>query len=386
MGAVGGNRKGRRRRFGAIRKLPSGRYQVRYLVPETGLMRSAPQTFGTVTDADVWLTVTEAEMHKGTWIDPDAGRVPLGEYAARWIAERPGLAPRTVSLYSRLLAKHIEPKLGAVDLVDLTPARIRTWRKGLLDNGVGPVTVAKCYRLLRSVLSTAVEDDELIRRNPCRIKGAGGGHAGTPGCHARAGAGASGGDAVAVAGAGAAGRVIQSPVGRADGADPGRPRPRRPAGPGGAVRLRGRWPHGGRAYEVEGGCTDRGLPAGVIPVLRAHLAEYSEKSGAGRVFVGVHGATMRRSNFAPMWAKAIKRAGLAPGFRFHDLRHTGNTWAAGSGANLRELMERMGHSSTRAALIYLHAASDGHERIAEGIDRKMTPEQDDSGADEGEPA
>ena len=128
------------------------------------------------------------------------------------------------------------------------------------------------------------------------------------------------------------------------------------------------------------------LPAGVIPVLRAHLAEYSEKSGAGRVFVGVHGATMRRSNFAPMWAKAIKRAGLAPGFRFHDLRHTGNTWAAGSGANLRELMERMGHSSTRAALIYLHAASDGHERIAEGIDRKMTPEQDDSGADEGEPA
>jgi hypothetical protein len=36
-------------------------------------------------------------------------------------------------------------------------------------------------------------------------------------------------------------------------------------------------------------------------------------------------------------------------------------------------MERMGHSSTRAALIYLHAASDGHERIAEGIDRKMTP-------------
>ena len=50
-----------------------------------------------------------------------------------------------------------------------------------------------------------------------------------------------------------------------------------------------------------------------------------------------------------MWAKALKQAGLPRGFHFHDLRHTGNTWAAGSGANLRELMDRMGHSSMRAA-------------------------------------
>ncbi|MEV7965840.1 hypothetical protein AB0O34_07635 [Sphaerisporangium sp. NPDC088356] len=34
------------------------------------------------------------------------------------------------------------------------------------------VTVAKAYRLLKAVLTTAV-DDQLIRRNPCRIKGAG---------------------------------------------------------------------------------------------------------------------------------------------------------------------------------------------------------------------
>jgi hypothetical protein len=70
-----------------------------------------------------------------------------------------------------------------------------------------------------------------------------------------------------------------------------------------------------------------------------------------------------------MWVEAVEKAGLPKGFRFHDLRHTGNTWAAGSGASLRELMERMGHSSERAALIYLHAATEGHRRIADGIDR-----------------
>ena len=37
-----------------------------------------------------------------------------------------------------------------------------------------PTTAAKAYRLLKSILATAT-DDELIRRNPCRIRGAGGG-------------------------------------------------------------------------------------------------------------------------------------------------------------------------------------------------------------------
>ena len=40
-------------------------------------------------------------------------------------------------------------------------------------------------------------------------------------------------------------------------------------------------------------------------------------------------------------------------------------------ANLRELMERMGHSSTRAALVYLHASRSGDRGIADGIGRQM---------------
>ena len=45
-----------------------------------------------------------------------------------------------------------------------------------------------------------------------------------------------------------------------------------------------------------------------------------------------------------------------PEVHLHDLRHTGNTLAAETGATLRELMDRMGHSSTRAAMIYLPRA------------------------------
>ena len=52
---------------------------------------------------------------------------------------------------------------------------------------------------------------------------------------------------------------------------------------------------------------------------------------------------------------------------FHDLRHTGNTLTAAAGANLRELMARMGHSSTRAALIYLHATDERQRKIADAL-------------------
>jgi hypothetical protein len=60
------------------------------------------------------------------------------------------------------------------------------------------------------------------------------------------------------------------------------------------------------------------------------------------------------------------KAGLPAG-HFHDLRHTGNHLTATAGANLRELMARMGHSSTRAAQIYLHSTTDRQREIADAL-------------------
>ena len=58
----------------------------------------------------------------------------------------------------------------------------------------------------------------------------------------------------------------------------------------------------------------------------------------------------------------------------HDLRHTGSTWSAQSGATLRELMSRIGHSSTRAAMIYLHGSDERQRAIADAISRRATSE------------
>lgn len=126
--------KGRRRHFGSVRQLRSGRYQARYQGPD-GLSRTAPRTFDTEADALRWLTVTEAEMIRGDWFDWTAGEIPLREYAAKWVVERAGLAPGTAELYQSLLRLHIAPALGDLNLVALTPGRVRSWRSDLLDGG-----------------------------------------------------------------------------------------------------------------------------------------------------------------------------------------------------------------------------------------------------------
>jgi hypothetical protein len=99
--------------------------------------------------------------------------VKLGEYAPTWITERPGLRPRTVDLHRWPVNKHIDSRLGGVPVGKLSTRMIREWLAALLANGVSVSVAAKAYRLVRAILTTAVEDDKPLPRNPCRIRGAG---------------------------------------------------------------------------------------------------------------------------------------------------------------------------------------------------------------------
>jgi integrase len=160
-----------KRRFGRVRQLASGRWQARYPGPD-GLDRAAPETFASKTDAEVWLVKIEAEILNDQWLNPDDGKVPFGEYARDWIDERPDLRPKTVELYRYLLRRHLNPTLEAKPIAEIKEPHVRRWRKQLLDDGVSAVTAAKAYRLLKAIFATAA-DDGAVRRNPCRIKGAG---------------------------------------------------------------------------------------------------------------------------------------------------------------------------------------------------------------------
>jgi integrase len=111
------------------------------------------------------------------------------------------------------------------------------------------------------------------------------------------------------------------------------------------------------------------LPDGLRGDIEAHLDQYAQPGPGGRLFIGPAGGIPRRRNFNRVWHAALKDACIPPetGLHLHDLRHTGSTWSAQSGATLRELMARIGHSSTRAAMIYQHASRDRDDAIATAL-------------------
>jgi integrase len=93
------------------------------------------------------------------------------------------------------------------------------------------------------------------------------------------------------------------------------------------------------------------------------------------VFSTPSGKPIWRGNFNTMvdWTPAVAAIG-APGLHFHDLRHTGNTFASRTGASLRDLMARMGHDNPRAALIYQHASAEADYAIAQGVNAVLKKE------------
>ncbi|GAA2956326.1 site-specific integrase [Streptomyces enissocaesilis] len=356
---------GKKRSFGRVRKLPSGRYQARYQAPD-GIDRPAPHTFRTKREADDWLAERQAELRAGDWTDPDAANVPFGSYASTWIKER-GISASTADLYQSLLRNHLEPTFGTIALADISSARVRAWRVARLDAGAGASSVAKSYALLRAVLMTAVED-RLIRRNPCRVKGAS--TAATPErptatiqeVYALAGA-IQPRYRVLVLLAAFTGLRWGELIGltrRDIDLDAGTLRVRR-----NVAEL-----HSGRRLVKEpksaAGKRTVAVPAVIHTDLANHLAVYAEQGADGRVFVGAKKATPRRNHFGKLWRKACEEVGIK-GLHFHDLRHTGNTLAAATGASTRELMTRMGHSTARAALIYQHATAERERLIGQAV-------------------
>ncbi|MER8262904.1 tyrosine-type recombinase/integrase [Streptomyces griseus] len=380
-----GNAKGSRRRFGAVRQYRSGRWTASYLGPDGQEFR-APETFDTKRDAEVWLSQIEADLTRGNWQDPDAGAVNFKEYALQWVDER-GLSATTDELYRRLLRLHLLPTFETLDLDEITAPRVRTWRTERLSSTGAATTVAKAYRLLKAIMETAV-DDELIRRNPCRIRGAGK--------------------------ESSAERQIAT-VAQVDAlADTLGPRwrlmvylgaygPMRPEEQAElrrkdvdldemTIRVRMAAPELTTGRRAPGDTkSDAGKRVVVLPAflrtdLRRHLDWYAEKGADGLLFVGEKGKPFRRSTFGRKWRRARALVGMPDGFRFYDLRHTGHTLATRSGATLKDTMVRAGQSSEKAALIYQHSDLERQQEVASGLDdlvrsARKKADQGPSGAD-----
>lgn len=104
-----------RRINGAVRRLPSGRWQARYTGPD-GVSRPLG-TFATKDEADLAIAGQSVDVARGDWVNPTAGTITLGAYLATWIATR-DLAESTRALYRRLAETWINADVPGLDLGD----------------------------------------------------------------------------------------------------------------------------------------------------------------------------------------------------------------------------------------------------------------------------
>ena len=357
-----------RRHFGTVRKRPSGMWQAIYR--EGGRLCSAG-VFHQKADALARLSEIEADMRRGSWIDPRAGEISINRYAADWLERRIGLAIRTQELYAYLFDRYIIPELGDLSIIALSPSKVRQWNSDLAKDH--PSTAAKAYRLLSTIMKTAVVDG-IIASSPCRVAGASTEHA-----EERPLATVSDIRALTLAMPDHLKVVVPLAVWcqlrrgeilglrRAD-IDLSNgvihiERSRTFSRNGTSIVKTPKTRSGRRVIAV---------PEKVIDSVALHLDRFAPLDQEALIVTSRNGTPVTAAALQRAWTKARDRVGR-PDLHLHDLRHTGLTLAAATGATTAELMHRAGHASPDAALRYQHATRDRDQVIAKALNQFCEP-------------
>jgi integrase len=329
------------------------------------------RTFGTVTGARVWLSSQRTDIVRQDWRAPELANRTIGKYAEAYLA-RVEIKESTRALYESVWKNHLEKEWGHIKVGNATPTNVRAWHS-TAGKSLKPTALAQAYRLLRGILNVAVQDD-VLKSNPCRIKGAG---MVKPAVAARS---LTVPEVLAIAEEIPARYKTLVTVLAFGGLRFGEATALRRRDVSDArltVERTCRYIHG--AWTVGSPKTDAGrrtvsLPGSVATLLASHLADFVPNDPDALVFATASGRFIQQHNFGATFRRAVKRCGL-PHTRVHWLRHTGATLAASTGATTKELMHRLGHASPAAALVYQHAVSERDSEIARALDVMVTGDE-----------
>lgn len=373
-----------RESWGAIRKLPSGRYQASYL--HEGIRFTGPTTFDAINDARAWLARVRADIQRNAWRDPrPKGTNTFGEYSQTWVEQRLSskgepLRPRTRVEYRRQLDKGLS-ELAPLRLEAITAPLVRAWHSSRMQDS-GQTAAAREATLLRAIMSTAVADG-IVDRNPveskmCRSDPDQDYDAPTP-------------------------DEFQTLVREISSSEPRLKLAILLAAYGGlrisewrALRrtdlvingsqvtvhvLRQAQYIPGEGWHVGPPKTKEGvrvvhLPAHLLEELQHHLKEFVEPSGDSLLFkLRGQSSFLHNSQFNRHWNKARELAHVRERkdgkwikrVRSHDLRHFHLSRFSATGATIAEVQARGGHATIEAAMVYQHALLDRGAELANMI-------------------
>lgn len=319
----------------------------------------------------------DADEADGTARDPRAGARVLNDYFEDWLVVRlvkgRPLRQSTRDGYQRLWRRNIHGSIGKRQLRLIRPDTVRQWHSSVSASG-GTDQAAKSYRLLRAVLATA-ESDDLIRTNPCRIRGAG---------QERAEERPLASTSLVLELADAIGDRYCALVltvgflGARTGEALGLRRCDVDLVRGVLqVRVQAQELTGRGRTELGYTKTDAGrrplvIPRFLVVALDRHLRLYTGPEPEAPVFTGPHDGPLRRATLSAAWRAAKEATGAPASLRLYDLRHHAATLTARKpGITTKELMAQVGHQSWAAAVRYQHAAEDRNREVAAFLDEQI---------------
>jgi integrase len=260
-----------------------------------------------------------------------------------------------------MLDRYILPELGATRLSALQPSAVRAWFLSI--SAEHRSTAADAYRLLQTVLRAAVTDG-LIAKTPATVKGAG---------TIRAAERPTASIAEVTAAAATVPERWQVAILLAAWCQLRRGEVL------GLQRQHIDLLHG--TVTIEHALTTEGIGAPKTDAGRRTLSipptcyrRWRGTWSASRARRSTPGSSSSLNGTPPtpraldyIWCTARKKIGRQD-LHLHDLRHSGLTWAAATGATTAELMHRGGHASPTTALRYQHATADRDKALAEALE------------------
>lgn len=349
--------------------------------------RQRKKSFRRKLDADRFLAAVSADMMRGQYIDPDAGKVLVAEYARTWVSTRPH-RPSTAEHQARLIRNHLATTpLGRMPMSAVRASHVQGWASDR-SRVLQPSTLRVLVQLVRSVFSAAVVD-RVIGVSPVQRITVPRSESPRvvplsvvevrrlfdvmpPRCRAmvltQAGLGLRLGELLGL-------QVVDvDPVRR-------------------VVRVRhqlARDTTGLVPCKTPRSVRDVPLPAVVADGIAAHLTEFPSLSGY--LFTAARGRPWWQMDYTNRFFRpAVAASGLPDGTTTHDLRHHYASVLLAAGESVVGVAERLGHENgTLVLTTYGHLLPDSEERTRRALDEAWcapaVPQEDGHVSDLGEQA
>ena len=158
-----------RRSWGAIRQLPSGRWQAKFTNPDSVALTPAPDTFPTKRAANEWLATKQADLMRGIALDDKAGERPLRFWWDGFERSMATLKPKTQTSYEAAWRLRIEPTFGRVPVRRIRPSQVEEWVSTLGAKGTSASKIIEAHGVLKRILDRPLRD-RIIATNPALLR------------------------------------------------------------------------------------------------------------------------------------------------------------------------------------------------------------------------